>query len=243
MEAAAGLAHAAERSLSVVLPAWNEATNLDRTLGCVFSALSPEVSEFEVIVVDDGSTDGTAELLQRWMEQEKRLHVVVHPARRGYGAALRSGFDRARCDLVFFTDADGQFDVRELGALLAQSPDYALVVGYRNGRRDPLGRRLLARCWTALVNGLFDLKLRDVNCAFKLLDRRSLQGLEMSAEGAGVNAELFVRAREAGLSWTEVPVSHRQRVQGKASGGRPDVAIRALWELWALRRARGGTAV
>lgn len=222
--------------VSLVLPAFNEAANI---LPCieqaraVLSALGPR---WQIVVVDDGSTDETWALLSAVARDEPRLRLVRHAENRGYGAALKSGFAAAELPRVVIVDADLQLDLDELPRLLAQAGGHDIVAGYRAPRRDPLHRRVNARAWGWLVGSLFDVPARDVNCAFKVVDRRVLERIEIRSGGAFVSTELLVRAQAAGFSLVEVPVSHRPRRAGVPTGARPRVVLRAFGELAGLYR-------
>jgi glycosyltransferase involved in cell wall biosynthesis len=226
----------ARPELSLVFPVFDEEASIGPLLDDAL-ALAPQLaSEFEIIVVDDGSRDTSAAVVETVRRREPRVRLLRHAANRGYGAALRAGLQDARGELVFFSDADLQFDLHELAALLAHTRDFDIVAGYRRQRRDPWGRRLLARAWGTLVNRLFDLGVRDIDCAFKLFRRPVLETLPIASVGAFVNTEILVRARQAGFRIQQVPVSHRRRRFGRQSGARPRVIVRALLELLTLYR-------
>lgn len=221
-------------SLSLVLPAYNEAANIAESISQGRRALESLGADWEIVAVDDGSTDGTWDILQACRAREPRIVLVRHADNQGYGAALRTGFARASRQHVFFTDADLQFDLAELPRLVAHAPRFDIVAGYRSPRRDPSYRRLNAWAWGRLVRLLFDVPVRDVNCAFKLFDRRVLDRVVVRSGGAFVNTEILVRARAAGFTVTEVPVSHYPRVAGVQTGAHPAVVLRAFRELFAL---------
>lgn len=216
--------------LSLVFPAHNEAVNIRETLQRALQVTSRLAGNAEIIVVDDGSTDETAAEVAAF----EGVRLVQHPHNRGYGAALRSGFAAARGDWLFFTDADLQFDLAEMETLLEQAGQWDVVVGYRAPRKDPWIRRVNARAWGMLVGALFATGVRDINCAFKLLRRDVLEQIDVSSTGAFINTELLAGARRAGFSICEVPVSHYPRLHGVQSGNRPDVVVRAFWELMVL---------
>lgn len=218
-------------SLSFVLPAFNEAENIASAVQlCVDVGHTLDVP-FEVIVVDDGSRDFTRQVLCTLTANNEAVRSIHHPQNRGYGAALRTGLLASRMDRVFFTDADLQFDVAEIALLLRHSDRFGIVAGYRNPRRDPLSRRLLGYGWSRLVGALFDLNVRDVDCAFKVFDRRIFDRFDLRSMGALVNTEILVRARADGERILQVPVTHFPRVSGQQSGASPRVIAKALREL------------
>jgi len=226
-------------SISVVLPAYNEEAIIERTVHHVADVLRRQASDFEIIVSNDGSRDNTAGVLSGLQAREPDLHlrVVTHERNRGYGAALVSGFDAARKDVVFLTDGDKQFDVTELGDfLLAMDAQTDLVIGWRRKRADPLMRKLNALGWKLLVNLLFGYTARDVDCAFKLFRRHVWQSMTVQSHGAAFSAEFLIKARRLGFNVKELPVSHFPRTAGSPTGARPDVIVRAFVELFTLWR-------
>ncbi len=224
------------RSVSIVLPARNEAGNIAACVADALVALDGLGLEGEVIVVDDGSSDGTADVV---MSCGARVRVVRNGPPHGYGAALRAGFEAADGAFIFFTDADRQFDLSELGRLLDLAGDDVVVAGFRAPRRDPLRRRLLGWAWSRFAGAALGLRVRDLNCAFKLFPRSFVTDPPLESDGAFVNAELLARAVSRGFTLREVPVSHHPRQVGSASGGRPVVALRAVRDLLRLRAELG----
>jgi glycosyltransferase involved in cell wall biosynthesis len=227
-------------SISAVLPAFNEAANLERAVGRLGQALAAFAGEFEIIVVDDGSRDDSAALLERLQGTTPTLVVVRHDRNLGYGAALRSGFGRARLPWVFFMDADNQFDPSEIELLLERRDEADMVIGYRSVRRDPWSRRLNAWAFFTLVRVLFGYLARDVNCAFKLIRHELLDDLALRSAGALINTELLALARRRGARIIEIPVHHFPRTAGTQTGAQPAVVLRAFRELFALRRSLAG---
>jgi glycosyltransferase involved in cell wall biosynthesis len=189
---------------------------------------------FEVVVVDDGSRDGTGAIAARLARSTPELRVVTHPEGRGYGAAVRSGIGAATMPWILLTDADLQFDLRELDLFVPRAARADLVVGRRARRADPLGRRLAGASWNVVVRRLFRLPVRDVDCAFKLMRASLVQGLDLTADGAMVSTELLGRALAAGATVRELDVTHRPRAAGEQSGASPRVVARAVRELAAL---------
>jgi glycosyltransferase involved in cell wall biosynthesis len=225
--------------LSYFFPAHNEEANLE---GLVLEALEalPSIAEtFEIIAVDDGSRDRTPEIADRLAaEHPDVVRVVHHDVNRGYGGALRSGFEAARYELLAFTDGDRQFRVADLGRLSARlaAPDRPdAVVGFRIRRADPMVRVVYARTYKLANRILFGLRVRDVDCACKLFRRAALEGIRVESGGAFFSAELLVKTRAAGRSVVEVGVPHYPRTAGSPTGARPSVIWRAVKDFWGLR--------
>ncbi|MFY9614874.1 MAG: glycosyltransferase family 2 protein [Candidatus Dormiibacterota bacterium] len=221
--------------ISAVMPAYNEQANLEQSVGRMSRALETYTRGFEIIVVDDGSQDGTAALLDGLKGAHPNLRVIRHPVNRGYGAALRSGFAAARYAWIFLMDADNQFDPAEVELLLARAADADIVAGYRKHRRDPLLRRLNAWAFFTLVRLLFGRLVRDVNCAFRLTRLDLLSQMDLHSEGALINTEMLVLARQLHARVVEVPVHHYPRTAGKQTGANLRVVIRAFRELLVFR--------
>jgi len=228
------------RSLSVVLPAWNEQGTVGRVVHAALEQLDRRGIPGEVIVVDDGSVDATGVVVARLAAADARVRVIDHGVNRGYGRAVRSGAAACRYEHVLLTDADGQFDLADLARLEPWAAEFDLVLGYRPTRADPLHRRLNGRLWNTAVSGLFDTGVRDVDCAFKLVARGVFDRVALTTDTAFISTELVLGARAAGLRVHEVPVSHFPRVSGQATGARADVVLRAAWDLG--RRAVAGPA-
>ncbi|HZP43962.1 MAG TPA: glycosyltransferase family 2 protein [Candidatus Binatia bacterium] len=230
--------------LSAVIPVHDEEANLLPMGEAVLAVLPRVATRWELVVVDDGSRDATPAVAEALAARCRAVRVVRHPVRRGYGAALRSGLAAARHDVVFLTDGDRQFDPAELARLVPALADADAVIGYRRARADPRGRRLAGSAWTRLVGLLLGVRVRDVNCAFKLIRRSALEGVTLEAAGAAVSAELLVGLARRGRRIVEVPVAHFPRPAGRPSGGDLRVAARAALELLRLvRRTRHAALV
>jgi glycosyltransferase involved in cell wall biosynthesis len=217
--------------LSIVLPAFNEEANIEAAVARAHEVASRHAADHEIIVVDDGSTDSTAAIVQRLAKDDPRIRLVQHATNRGYGGALKSGFLAAQLDLVFFTDADNQFDLDEISVFLDLIQSVDVVAGYRIKRCDPLFRRLNARAWNYLVRALFYVPVRDIGCAFKLFRREVFDGLELESVGAMVNTELMVKLGRSGYRVVEIGVSHYPRTAGTPRGANLRVIARAFIEL------------
>lgn len=228
-----------DRKLSLVLPAHNEADNIEAVVSRGISVLPKVVRDVEIVIVDDGSTDGTGDIVDRLASSDERIKAVHHPVNRGYGAALTSGFDATSGDLIMFMDSDRQFDIADITALLPYVPHYDIVAGYRIHRQDPLYRKTYGKLFGIVVWVLFGVRMRDVDCAFKIYRADLLRNLKLTAPGALINTEMLVRSRRRGATIAQVGVKHYPRIAGQSSGGSPKVVIRAMGEtvrLWfALR--------
>jgi len=223
-------------SLSVVLPCYNEEANVERTTLAALAALRTFSTDFEIIIVDDGSQDRTGQLADQLAEKHPQIRAVHNRPNRGYGGALRAGFAAAAKEWVFFTDGDGQFDCREIPALLALLDHHDLATGFRLDRQDSALRRFNGWGWTRTCNLFLGLKLRDIDCAFKLFPRRLLGEIELHSEGALISAELLGKAARRGYSIGQVGVHHHPRLAGVATGANFKVILRAFIELAKLRR-------
>jgi glycosyltransferase involved in cell wall biosynthesis len=217
--------------LSIVLPCFNEAENLPDMVCDALAAAARVCTSYEVLIVDDGSSDGTAEVAATLAEGYRQVRLVMHLTNRGYGAAVRTGIAAARMPYILLTDADLQFDLAELERFVPRLEEADVVLGYRLRRNDPPARRAAAAGWNWLVRLLYGLPFRDVDCAFKLFPRELLQGLVLTSSGALFSTELLVRTAETGATMTEVGVHHFPRMSGTPTGGNPRVVVRAFREL------------
>ncbi len=220
--------------ISLVFPAYNEEGNIGKAVGEAIEILPTLTDDWEVIVVNDGSRDKTAEILKEYARIDSRVLSIHHPSNRGYGAALKSGITSARKDLIFFCDSDLQFDLRELVKLLPWIDEYDIVAGYREKRQDSFHRRLNALGWNMLVRFLLGLKVKDIDCAFKIFRRGVFSKVKIDAVGAMVNTDILSQAIKYGFKLKEVPVSHFPRLQGKQTGANLKVIFRAFKELMRL---------
>jgi glycosyltransferase involved in cell wall biosynthesis len=225
--------------LTVVLPCFNEAPNVAQAIREATWAAVCNADEHQIVVVDDGSTDGTGQIAADVARSVPHVRVVQHDRNRGYGAALASGLRAARMPWVLLTDSDLQFDLEQLADFVPLTPEADLVAGWRLDRRDPLHRRVNAAAWNWLVRRTFDLEVRDVDCAFKLIRRDVVEDLPLTSTGAMISTELLVRAMANGARIRELGVEHRPRIAGEQSGADPRVVLRAFRELRQLRHELG----
>ncbi len=225
--------------LSYFFPVHDEEANLADLVDEALETLPALAESYEIVIVDDGSRDSSGRIADACAAADPDLvRVVHHPTNLGYGAALRSGFQAARFELVCFTDGDRQFRVTDLARLLtrlgaADGPD--VVVGYRLRRADPPLRTVYARLYRLANRIFYGLRVRDVDCACKVFRREALEGINVSSGGAFFSAELLVKLVAAGRTIVEVGVPHHPRTAGSASGARLSVVGRAVRDFWSLR--------
>ncbi len=228
-------------SISVFFPCYNEQDNVEQTTKRAKEVLDGLGADYEIIIVNDGSADETGKRADAIAAKDSRIRVVHHPQNMGYGAALQSGIRAAKKEFIFFTDGDGQFDIGEIKLLLPLMTQNDLVCGYRLDRKDPLMRKLNGWMWTRLVNLLFGMSIRDIDCAFKLFRAEVFMGIRMSSAGALISAEILARATRRGYRIAEVGVHHYPRTAGKQTGAKLRVILRAFKELFKLyNRIRKG---
>jgi glycosyltransferase involved in cell wall biosynthesis len=223
-------------SLSVVLPAYNEAKNIKKTVTEAVSYVEKNFKDYEVIVVNDGSTDGTGEIVEELTLTNPRIILVNHAKNSGYGAALRSGFDRASLDYLFLMDSDGQFDISDIERFIPFVNTFDIIVGYREKRADPAIRSLNTWMYHLYVELLFGLRMKDMDCAFKMFPRRTYEAVKpIKSGGALFSAELIIKWKRKGFAIKEVPVRHFPRKFGRQTGANIQVILRMFKECWKLK--------
>ena len=221
-------------SVSACIPVLNEAGNVGGLVRELDAVLRSSCRDYEIIVVDDGSTDGTSAVLKELGAEFPALRVVTHPVNLGYGRSLRDGFAAARFDYVFYTDGDGQFDVSELtGFVRLMSPRRA-VVGYRLKRSEGAIRQITSWAYNKLIRILFGLKLRDVDCSFKVFPAAVVSSLELKSDEFFIDTELMVKLKNAGVDIEETGVRHLPREYGKSTVSARHIitTIREIMGMW-----------
>jgi len=223
-------------SISAFFPCYNEEANVANTTHAALQALRRLSNDFEVIIVNDGSKDRTGEIADALAAEHAQVRAVHNNPNLGYGGALQRGFREAKKQWVFYTDGDGQFDFDEIDKLLPLLEKFDIVSAYRLDRKDPLLRKVNAACWTALVNVVFRLWLRDIDCAFKLYPRKLFDEITMKSMGALIDTEILARAKRLGYRIGQVGVHHYPRTAGTQTGANLRVILRAFRELFALNK-------
>lgn len=223
-------------SLTIFFPCYNEEANVERTTLAALEAGRQFTDDLEVIIVNDGSRDRTGQIADELAAAHPQVRAVHNSPNLGYGGALQRGFREATREWIFYTDGDGQFDFREIAVLLPLLDRFDILSAYRLNRQDPRFRKLNAWCWTTLVNVLFGLRLRDIDCAFKLYPRKLFDQIEMWSMGALIDTEILAKARILGYRIGQTGVHHYPRTAGSQTGANLRVILRAFKELFKLRR-------
>lgn len=222
--------------LSVFFPAHNEENNIAATVNSALEILPKVTKEFEIIVVNDASTDNTKKIIEEIAAKNPTVKIVNIRKNLGYGLAIKTGLYSARFPLILFTDSDGQFDFGEIEKFLGKISGADLVIGFRIRRVEGIWRKLNATGWKFLNFLLFGLNVRDIDCGFKLIKKGVLKKIpKLESDGATISAELLVKAKRYGFKISEVPVSHFRRKAGKPTGANLGVIAKAFLELFKLR--------
>ena len=228
--------------LTFFFPAYNEEENVAETVRRALDEVGPLVGgSIEVLVIDDGSTDRTGDIADELAAADERVRVH-HQPNRGYGGALRAGFEHARGELIAFSDGDLQFDLREMRLLLERLDDATrrpvdAVIGYRLKRRDPPHRLFIAKTYNAIVSAAFGLRVRDIDCAMKVFRREVFEGLRLDAESPFLSAELLIKLKARGERIAQLGVTHYPRAAGQNTGASFRKIVRTFRDIGRLRVA------
>ena len=222
-------------SISVCFPCYNDAKTIGKLITESFKLLPQLSSDFEVIVVDDGSQDNSPQTLRNLQKKYKKLKVVFHKKNKGYGGALRSAFKTAQKKLIFYTDGDGQYDIKEMPLLLAvMTKDTDVVNGIKIERKDSIIRILLGYLYKSLVRNLFNLKIFDVDCDFRLIRRRALNSIKLTSNSGSICVEMIKKLQNNGFQTREISVHHYPRKYGQSQFFKIDKVVQTAGELFAL---------
>jgi len=224
-------------SVSLVIPMFNEEENIAHALACAASALDRYSGDYEIIVVDDASTDRSAEIVAREADANPRIRVVRHEVNRKLGASVKTGFAAARKDLVLYMDADLPFDPDAIGrAIQAMKVTRAdVIAGYRLDRTtEGFRRTVFSYIYNSLIGLLFRWPHRDINFSFKLMRREVLEAIELKSEGSLIDAELIVKAKNLGFVIQQLGLDYFPRTRGRSTLSSPAVILKILRELIAL---------
>ena len=235
-----GSAEQIDGKLSLILPAHNEEPNIEAVVRQAVDVLPTLFSDYEVLVVDDGSHDRTGEIIDELAAENPHVRAIHHEKNKGYGGALTTGFRAASGDYMMFMDSDRQFDIADLRNLVPYIPSKDIVAGYRIKRNDPYYRFLIGTGFNQMVKLLFQVNLRDIDCGFKVFKADLLRSMDLTSPGALINTEIHAKANVQGRTLAEVGVNHYPRSAGEQSGASVKVMARAIWEtfrLWGRMRS------
>ncbi|MFH0937197.1 MAG: glycosyltransferase family 2 protein [Candidatus Daviesbacteria bacterium] len=227
-------------SLSVFFPAYNEEKNIGQTLEQANEVLKGlNLKNYEIIVIDDGSKDKTGEIVKKLQKNNRYIRLITHNPNKGYGEALKSGFYNSKYDWITFTDADGQFDFSEINKFIEKEEETNadLVIGFYLDRKVSISTKITSKVWELVIFMLFGLKVKDIDCGFKLISKRVIEKMSKlrSQRGAFISSELLIKAKKARFKIVEVGVHHYPRAAGKGTGRSVKVIVKSfinLFELW-----------
>lgn len=226
--------------LSIFFPFWNEEKNIESVVIKAMAVAKKVARKWEIIMINDGSTDKTKIIGQRLLKEYPNLRLISHFPNRGYGSALKDGLTKSKFDYVVFTDGDGQFDFSEVTKLLPKIKSHDLVIGYREKRNDSLIRHLLMLYLKVHDFVLFGFHYKDIDCGFKLFKRSAINTISpLKSEGAMITTEILAKAKKNNLKIAQVGVHHYPRVYGSQSGANLRVLVRALKESYFLWKELG----
>jgi glycosyltransferase involved in cell wall biosynthesis len=228
----------ARLGISVVMPAYNEKDNIEQAVQSSLSVLESACQDFEVIVVDDGSGDGTAQMLDEMAAKFPALRVIHHDKNYKFGRTLRDGIAAAQKDLVFLTDSDNPINMEDMKKAIPLMKEYDFVNGRRLAREPSLKRILYTEVYNQMIRTFFGLKTQDVNFSYKMVKRELLQKLDLRSEGSFIDAEMMIEAKRAGGRLQEIPIMYYPRTLGESTLARPSVIVKILYEMsrYMLRR-------
>lgn len=223
-------------TLTIFFPCYNEEGNVEQTTHRALEVCQQISQDFEIIIVDDGSKDRTGEIADRLASEFPEVKVVHNRPNLGYGGALQAGFRNASKEWIFYTDGDGQFDIEEIKNLLPLKGPKTVVSAFRLNRQENLIRKFNAWAWKTLVNRMFKIKIRDIDCAFKLFPTQLFSEIECKSMGALIDSEILAKAINCGYEIKQVAVHHYPRASGEQTGANLRVILKAFQELWKFRK-------
>jgi glycosyltransferase involved in cell wall biosynthesis len=224
--------------LSVFLPAYNEEANLQRTVKNVIENLKKNVTDWEIVIVDDGSKDKTGAIADKLAKENKKISVIHHSPNRGYGAAFKSGLYGCKYPWISFIDSDGQFNFNEITRFIntQEKTKADMVIGYYLKRKVSFTRILNSKIWQLIVFLLFGLNVRDIDCGFKLISKKVVDTIPKleSERGAFISSEFLIKAKRKGFKIVEIGVQHYPRKFGEATGAKLNVIVQSFIDLFKL---------
>lgn len=222
-------------SVSFFCPAYYDEKNLPKLIPRVVEFLSKVANQFELIIVNDGSPDGTGRIAEELSKKYRSIRVIHHPVNLGYGAALKTGFKSSRYQYIMYTDGDNQYDVSEFVPYLSLLNEYDVLSGYVTKKVVTLKRLFQSLAFNFLIKVLFFTNLKDINCSMKVYKRNVLDALNIQSNSAFIDAEMLIKAKRLGFKIKQFPVTHYPRVSGSASGSSLNVIYTTIRDLFSFR--------
>ena len=205
------------KSISCVIPMYNDEFTIESTVTKLTSVLGELKADYEIVLVDDGSPDNVGQVADRLASSDSRIKVIHHKTNRGYGLALRSGFDNASKDFVFFTDGDGQYDMEDLKEAWTKLDRYKAVIGYPKQRADGLRRIVVSKVYNTLCRVALGTRAKSINCSFKIINRDFFKNNKLFSKGGFIDAEIVYRLKKDRYEIAEIPVRHLERAHGRSN--------------------------
>lgn len=222
--------------VSIFFPCYNDSKSISRLVKKAISTIKKYTDRYEIIVIDDASTDSSKTVLENLTKRYKKLKLIFHNKNLGYGGALRSGFKKAKYELIFYTDGDGQYDVSELPLLLSlMSKDVDFINGIKMSRHDPTYRIVIGNLYSFFTRWLFWVPILDIDCDFRLIRKRITKKLNLKSSSGAICIELVKKAQLSGAKFRQVSVHHLERKFGVSQFFRAErilITFSELFWLW-----------
>jgi len=218
------------KSLSVFFPVYNEEANLEILVEQALRIIPSLASRYELLIINDGSTDDSLKIANKLASKYEQVRVFSHETNKGYGEVLKTGIKNSQYEWIFWTDSDLQFDLSELANFVKETDNYKIILGYRKKRAEGFRRHLNASLFGIYIDLLFRIHVKDIDCAFKLIQADLLKNLELTSGSAFTSAEILYRLKKKKLKFKEIAVNHYPRIYGQATGANLKVIIKACYE-------------
>ncbi len=205
-------------SISIIMPAFNEEENIKKAVTDINSHIKTKFKKYEIIVVNNGSQDKTKSIVENLIKNNKHVILINIKKNIGYGKGLRTGFENAKNNLIFYTDADNQFEIKELNLLMPLIEKFDIVCGYRKDRQDPKMRIIIANVYNFIIRLLFNLKVKDIDCSFKIYRKEIFDKIKLQSDTGLIDAEILIKAKKAGYTISpQIAVTHYPRFLGRTT--------------------------
>lgn len=222
------------KELSYFCPAYNEEENLETHVKRVLLVLEEIAEKYELLIVNNGSTDKTPEIADNLAKTHPSIRVIHHESNRDYGGALKTGFENCKFELIAYTDSDLQFDFEDVKPMLPFFPSFDAVIGYRKNRQDSLYRKFQSKIFNLLTKIMFRLKVKDINCSLKVIKKEFVDQIKITSRSSFIDAEILIKILKRGAKIKEMGITHYARTAGAATGHRPMVIFITFKEMFSM---------